>query len=65
VDLYLACTLADMIYIIRGDLTLARAIAAGRLEVIGTASARRRLPAWLNLSPLAQISSQRPETAAR
>lgn len=65
VDLYLACTLADMIYIIRGDLTLARAIATGRLEAIGSASARRRLPAWLNLSPLAQIPSQRPETAAR
>jgi len=64
VDLYLACTLADMIYIIRGDLTIARAIASGRLETIGSASARRRLPAWLNLSPLAQIPSRRPETAA-
>jgi hypothetical protein len=54
-----------MIYIIRGDLTIAHAIGSGQLEAIGSASARRRLPAWLNPSPLAQIPSQRPETAAR
>jgi DNA-binding HxlR family transcriptional regulator len=65
VDLYLSCTLPDMIYLVRGDLTLARAIDTDRLEVIGSASARSRLLAWLNPSPLARIPTQRPETAAR
>lgn len=64
VTLYLASTLPDMIYIVRGDLPLARALAADRLEAIGAADARKRLAAWLNLSPLAQVGSQRPETVA-
>lgn len=64
VTLYLASTLPDMIYIVRGDLPLTRALAADRLEAIGSADARKRLAAWLNLSPLAQIGSQRPETVA-
>ncbi len=63
VDLYLASSLRDMIYIIRGDFTLARATAAGRLEVLGSASKRRALRAWLNLSPLTKIPSQRAEAA--
>jgi DNA-binding HxlR family transcriptional regulator len=63
VDLYVACTLSDMIYIIRGDLPLTRAVESGRLEVIGSAAARRRLGPWLNLSPLTKIKPARPETA--
>jgi DNA-binding HxlR family transcriptional regulator len=63
VTLYLACTLPDMIHIVRGDLPLARAVASDRLEAIGSASARKRLAAWLNLSPLARIGSQRPGSA--
>jgi DNA-binding HxlR family transcriptional regulator len=59
VDLYLACTLADMIYVVRGDLPLNRALSSGRLEAIGTAKARKALRAWLNLSPLTQVKSQR------
>jgi len=62
--LYLACTLPDMIRIIRGDLPLTRALATERLEAIGSASARKRLAAWLNLSPLSLIGSERPEAAA-
>ncbi len=58
VDLYLACTLPDMIYVVRGDLTLIRALSSGRLEAIGTARARKALGRWLNLSPLAKIKSQ-------
>lgn len=59
VDLYLTCSLPDMIYIARGDLSLAHALDKGRLEVIGSQRMRRRLAAWLNLSPLARIPSQR------
>ena len=64
VDLYLACTLPDMIYIIRGDLPLARALSSERLEAIGPAKTRKQLAAWLNLSPLARILSQRPDQVA-
>lgn len=63
VTLYLACTLPDMIHIVRGDLPLARALARDRLEAVGSTSARKRLAAWLNLSPLARIGSQRPGSA--
>jgi DNA-binding HxlR family transcriptional regulator len=63
-DLYLSGTLPDLIYIVRGDLALASAIEAGRLEVIGTAGARRRLRAWLNLGPLTRIRSRRSEAVA-
>jgi DNA-binding HxlR family transcriptional regulator len=59
VDLYLSCTLPDMIYVIRGDLPLERALASERLEAIGTATARWRLAAWLNLSPLVGVKSVR------
>ena len=59
VTLYLSCTLPDMIYIVRGDLGLASAIAGDRLDVIGSAKARKCLAAWLNLSPFAAIPSQR------
>jgi DNA-binding HxlR family transcriptional regulator len=58
-DLYLACSLPDMIYLMRGDLTLAHALACDRLEVHGETSKRRALKAWLNLSPLASVKSQR------
>lgn len=59
VDLYLACNLRDMIYIVRGDLSVARAVDEGRLEVLGTVGARRALRAWLNLGPLAAVRSRR------
>jgi DNA-binding HxlR family transcriptional regulator len=60
VDLYLACSLPDMVYIIRGDLSLSRALSSERLEAIGSTSATKRLVAWLNLGPLSRIESQRP-----
>ncbi|WP_162915279.1 winged helix-turn-helix transcriptional regulator [Desertibaculum subflavum] len=59
IDLYLAATLRDMIYIWRGDLPLARALAEGRLEADGSARARRALPRWLGISTLAHVRSQR------
>jgi DNA-binding HxlR family transcriptional regulator len=64
VDLYLACSLVTMIYIVRGDLALTRAIDNGKLELIGQAKARRALGPWLNLSPLTAIPSQRPDAEA-
>ncbi len=60
VHLYLSCTLPDSIYIIRGDLTVAAAIASDRLEVLGERWARDGFIHWLNLSPLTGIASQRP-----
>jgi hypothetical protein len=51
VDLYLVTTAPDTIYIYRGDLSLARALAKGRLEAHGAAWARRALSRWLAPSP--------------
>lgn len=59
VDLYLSATLADMIHVWRGDLPLARARDAGRLEAHGPPRLVRALPAWLNLSPLAAVPPAR------
>lgn len=59
VDLYLSTTLPDMIYIWRGDLSPEAAIDQGRLDLVGNSRTRRRLRAWLNLSPLTEIQSQR------
>jgi DNA-binding HxlR family transcriptional regulator len=61
VDLFLACTLPDMIYIVRGDLPLARALDTERLEAIGSAEARERLADWFNLAPYTAIPSQRSD----
>lgn len=63
VDLYLACTLPDIIYIVRGDLSLGEAQSSDRLEVIGAKAIRARFETWLNLSPLATIPSARARSA--
>ncbi len=59
VDLFLAATLRDVIYLVRGDLALTRALADGRLEAHGGAAARRALRRWLNLGPPTRIPAQR------
>jgi hypothetical protein len=46
VDVYLATTLPDMIHVYRGDLSLVRACAEGRIDVHGAAWARRALSRW-------------------
>jgi DNA-binding HxlR family transcriptional regulator len=61
VDLYLTTTLPDLIYIVRGDVSLTRAFDEGRLEAIGPRALQSRLGAWLNLNPLAKVRSQRPD----
>ncbi len=63
IDLYLAATVADLTRVIRGDVALPRALDDGRLEAIGSAAARASLPAWLNLSPLAAVTSRRGDGA--
>jgi len=64
VDLYLSVSLRDMIHVWRGDLSLRRAVDSGRLETHGPSRLRRALRAWLNLSPLTRVRSQRPAAAA-
>lgn len=64
VDLYLTSTLRDMIYIYRGDLPLARALAEKRLEAHGPAWARRALPRWLAPDAIALVKSQRADAKA-
>jgi len=63
VSLYLACTLPDMIYVVRGDLSLSRAISDERLEVLGSSTAKKALRSWLNLSPLTKIKPKRPPSS--
>jgi hypothetical protein len=59
VDLYLAATVQDMIYIWHGDLPLRRALECGRMKVLGTSRPRRALFAWLALHPLAHVRPKR------
>ncbi|MRU14427.1 helix-turn-helix transcriptional regulator [Roseovarius sp. A21] len=61
VNIYLACTLPDAIYIIRGDLAPATALGTGRLELLGDGWATRAFDEWLNLGPLTKIPSRRPD----
>ncbi|MEX2200514.1 MAG: hypothetical protein WD711_03895, partial [Dongiaceae bacterium] len=63
-DMFLVTTLADMIFIYRGDMTLAHAIECGRLEAHGSAWARRALGRWLQPSPIAHVKSQRSDEMA-
>jgi DNA-binding HxlR family transcriptional regulator len=63
VDLYVEASLPDMIYIYRGDLSLARAEGEGRLKVRGLARARRAFRAWFNLGDWTQVRSQRADPA--
>lgn len=64
VTLYLACSLPDMIRLIRGDVSVQSALDEGRLEAHGATAARKCLKAWLNLSPLAAVPSCRAPVAA-
>lgn len=61
VNLYLACTLRDAIYIVRGDISPATAQQSQRLEVIGDGWACRALTKWLNLGPVTKVTSLRED----
>jgi hypothetical protein len=43
-----------MVMVWFGKLAFDRAVASGQIELLGTASVRKRLGGWLLLSPLAQ-----------
>ena len=64
IDLFLEATLRDMIYLWRGDLTLARALDTGRLRTHGVSKAQRALSRWLGISPLAHVQSARVDARA-
>lgn len=61
VNLYLACTLADAIYIVRGDRSLPEATESQQLEVLGDSWAQERLSDWFNLGPLTKVPSRRKQ----
>lgn len=61
VNLYLACTLADAIYIVRGDCSLPRAMETQQLEVLGDTWAQGKLSEWFNLGPLTKVASSRSQ----
>ena len=63
VDLYVAATLIDMIYVWRGDLPLASALTSGRLEVHGAVGLCRAFPRWLGLASIAHVKSLRANAA--
>jgi hypothetical protein len=65
VDAYLRSSVRDMILIVRGDLPLHAALAEERLDVAGPSSARRWLPGWFNLGPLAAVRSERAGASPR
>jgi len=55
VDLYIWCSLADMVRLWRGDLSYMAALESGRLEVQGPQRLKRKLRAWLGISTLAHV----------
>ena len=59
VDIYLSATLFDIIYVVRGDVSLAHALSDGRLEALGPTRLTRRLGAWFNLGPVTKVASVR------
>lgn len=65
VNLYMACSLPDAIYLVRGDISPAAAMDAQRLEVLGDDWALRSFADWLNLGPLTKVASCRRSGQSR
>lgn len=63
VALYVTTALPEMIRVYRGDVRLGDALARGALEIDGASRDQKAFAAWLNLSPLAAIPSQRIRAA--
>ena len=59
-DLYVTTSLKDMIRIWRGDVSLAKAMDDGRIDVHGGADLLRAFPDWLQTSPFAKIPLAMP-----
>lgn len=64
VTLWVETTVADLIRVYRGDLSIRAARDAGRLELDGARDAPDAFADWINLSPLAAIPSKRAGAAA-
>jgi DNA-binding HxlR family transcriptional regulator len=60
-QVYVGTSLADMIRIWRGDLSIAAALATGRMTLHGSVSMRKAFKAWLGVCPLAHVKSQRQD----
>lgn len=59
ISLYLTSTLADLIYLWRGDISVSRATDTGKLLVHGDATARQAFSHWFGICPLAHVESRR------
>ena len=64
-DLFLKATLADLIRVYRGDVSLATAIEDGRLKVDGAPKLTRRLERWFNLDTMARTPPAKSGPARR
>lgn len=64
-QLYVSVSLADIIRVWRGDLSLSAAIRADRVQVHGSARARKAFRHWLGISTLAHIGPAWRGIAAR
>jgi hypothetical protein len=64
VDLFVAGGLRDVIHVVRGDISVAAAISAARLEVDGPARLRRNLAQWLDINPWGEVKPARRELMA-
>lgn len=58
-DLHLAAKLADLIYVWRGDISLARAVANGRFDVSGKARFRKAFAKWYAIASIADVGPAR------
>lgn len=64
VQVFVAATLADIIRVWRGDISPARAVEEGRLEIHAGERLRRAFIKWLAINPLAHVSPAREHATA-
>lgn len=57
-DIHVSATLADLIYVWRGDLPISRAIDSRRFDISGTVKQQRSFAKWYAIAALADIKSQ-------
>ncbi|MDA7430531.1 helix-turn-helix domain-containing protein [Primorskyibacter aestuariivivens] len=55
IDMYLSATLADLIHVYRGDVSVGSAVENGQLEALGPSRLVTKLKDWLNLGPLSEV----------
>jgi DNA-binding HxlR family transcriptional regulator len=64
VDLLVTSDLRTMTAVLMGALPVRRAVAEGRIVLVGPAILKRCFPAWLGLSPFANVAEGRPAAAS-